>query len=109
MRVVLLQWAQHVGFNLSFGICLFCVTELGRKLFDALLPFAGVHLHSADVHFIGRSRISLPAVVLDPFHFGVRAAGLFHLPHASVRSQFGFGAPLQLAVKSSVVSIQIRH
>ena len=41
---------------------------------------------------------SLADVALDPFHFGVRAAGLLHLCHTSVRSQFGFSASLQLTV-----------
>src|SRR5438876_4948681 len=48
------------------------------------------------------------AVALDPLHFGVHPAGLLHLPHTWVRSQVSLGAPLQLAVKSLVVGVQLR-
>src|SRR5438067_867057 len=44
-----------------------------------------------------------------PLHFGVHAAGLLHLRYTSVPSQFGLGASLQLAVKSLIVSVQLRE
>src|SRR5436190_20331323 len=106
MLLVLLERAYYAGLNLGPGISYFCVPELFREFFDALLPFAAVQLHGLGVLCIGRRRRDIRSVAFDPLHFGVQAAGLLHLPHTSVRSQFSFGVSLQLAVKSLVASVQ---
>ena len=48
-------------------------------------------------------------LTLNPFHFGVQAAGLLHLRHIWMRFQFGFRASLQLTVKSLIVRVQLRE
>src|SRR6266403_713841 len=100
----------------------FHAVKLARELFDALLPFAASHRYAVwratplTVRFgivFRRSRSTFVliwrAVALDPLHFGVHPAGLLHLPHTWVRSQVSLGASLQLAVKSRVVSVQLRE
>src|SRR6266404_6094456 len=90
---------------------------------NALLPFATVHLRGTGALCVGpflwwqpcrlrrrhACRYRVGSVAFDPLHFGVRAASLLHLLHTSVRSQLSFGAPPQVAVKSLVVSVQLRQ
>src|SRR5258707_15859067 len=93
----------------------FHAVKLCRELFDTLLPFAASHrdaIFSATPLTVrfgivpesirGRSTFVLiwRAIALDPLHFGVQPAGLLHLPHTRVRSQFSLGASLQLSVIS---------
>src|SRR5437773_4414948 len=85
----------------------FSAIKLCCELFNPLLPFAVVHLHSLDALFAGRGGTVVSRVAFDPLHFGVHPAGLLHLPHTWVRSQVSLGAPLQLAVKSLVVGVQL--
>jgi hypothetical protein len=87
----------------------FLAVKVRRELLDVLSPFAAAHRHSFGGLCVGWSRIVLSSVAFDPLHFGVHPAGLLHLPHTSVRSQLGFSAPLQLAVKSFIVSVQLRE
>src|SRR6476646_9872399 len=128
MRVILLRWAQYAGPDLRYRRFLygsrsgcrssvrqarrlpynFLTVKLRREFRNALLPFAACHLHSLGALCISWSRVILSDVAFNPFHFGVRAAGLLHFPHISMRAQFGFGASLQLTVKSLVVSVQLR-
>ena len=82
--------------------------ELAYEFRNALLPFTRVHLHSLDALCLGPSRIFFSGVALYPFQFTVHAAGLLHLAHTSVYSQFRFGVSLQLTMKSLVVSVQLR-
>src|SRR5438876_8320693 len=95
--------------------------ECCHQLLHALVPFSAIQrdaIFSATpltVRFgivFRRSRSTFVliwrAVALDPLHFGVHPAGLLHLPHTWVRSHVSLAAPLQLAVKSLVVSVQLR-
>src|SRR5438034_48198 len=102
MRVVFLEWAYFSCWQ-RFGSRPRSQAEVLREFFDILLPLAGIHLHRLDTLCIYGSRILFGAVALDPFRFGVHATRLLHLPHTSVRSQFGFGASLQLTVESLVM------
>jgi hypothetical protein len=82
--------------------------KLRCQLLNALLPLVVVHLYSAGALFVGVNRTSVSGIALKPLDFAVRSTSLRHLRHTCVRSQLSFGASLQLAVESLIVSVQRR-
>jgi hypothetical protein len=124
MPLVLLQRA-YLCYRQSFVLASSNVRfiEHCRQFLHVFVPLAAVQLQTgfsttplatrfAIVPESIRSRSTCAfifgAVAPDQFDFGVQAAGLLHLLHTSMRSQFSLGLPLQLAVKSLVVSVQLR-